>query len=393
MKEKNNFIARIKYLNDLPPPQIPPKLLKYDQKPDELAQSSKLITSLYTKTNVNPLVRINDDLGMELDLMKIPGVLDQMDDKYLYGFDNIKLEPKDRVLLRDPRVDRLTKTDISKVSFLRRTEYMSSATSSISSAGNGIVSNGNSNVFLKRKRISQKEEEEEVANDAARLDSKKLVRRIESTFDDLGTSGNNKNRIELFKHPTKKNLKAVKTWSLLPDTVAMDQKFFLVKLAGSAVLDKKERDSLCLETAIFRPVELEEDDWISFYSTDKNSSKELAKGLEQQLDEITEQNSDPTNNSFKFKRIRDYNMNNIQLASSLNELSLTFNDERGVAYYKPLQSKIELKRRRVNDFIKPLVKEHDIDQLNVTLKNPTAEEQQTKDKIRSDYDPIDFPEV
>ena len=127
MSKKQDYIAKVRYQNDLPPPPIPPKLLNYQVSPNEEVDSPQLITSLYTKTNVTPLVKLNNDLGMPLDLMKIPGVLDQMDTKYLHGFENIKLHPNDRILLRDPRVDRLTKTDMSKVTFLRRTEYVSEA--------------------------------------------------------------------------------------------------------------------------------------------------------------------------------------------------------------------------------------------------------------------------
>ena len=79
--------------------------------------------------------------------------------------------------------------------------------------------------------------------------------------------------------------------------------------------------------------------------------------------------------------------------SSLTDLALVFDDEKKIVYYKPIRSKIELRRRRVNDVIRPLVREHNLDQINITLRNPTTNESRIKDKLRTTFDPIDFPYV
>ncbi|AQZ09773.1 PAF1 (YBR279W) [Zygosaccharomyces parabailii] len=374
MSKKQDYIAKIRYENRLPAPLLAPKLLKYNFNPEEEADSPELITSLYTKTSVTPLIKLNDDLGMPLDLMKIPGMLDHMDTKYLYDFEGIKLQPEDRMLLRDPGVDKLPKTDISKVSFLRRTEYISTA----------ITSHGHSQIDENKKRAaSELEDEEEM------LSAPQVLQKVENTFDSMT------NDLSKLQHPVKKRLRAVKTWNLLPDTASMDQNYFLLKMVGSALLDEKEKGNLSLSTAIFRPVELEEDEWISMYTTDPNDSEILNKELDKKLEESLQKDKNE-DKVYKFKRLRDFDLKQVPPqghSGPFGELSIVLNDEKSVAYYKPLRSKIELRRRRVNDVIKPLVREHNLDQLNVSLRNPTTQEAKVRDKLRMQFDPIDFAAV
>lgn len=369
MSKKQEFIAKIKYQNNLPPPLLPPKLLNYKVNSGEEPDSAELITSLYSKTSVTPLVKLNDDLGMPLDLMQVPGLLNYMDTKYLYELDGVKLDPQDRVLLRAPGADKLPKTDMSKVTFLRRTEYISTA---ITSHGHGEE--------LRKRTASKLEESEEF------LTAPQIVEKVEGGFDAMTKD------LSQLQHPVKKKVHAVKTWNLLPDTASMDQSYFTLRLVGSATLHPGERKKLALSTSIFRPVELEEDEWISMYTTDPKNSEVLSKNLEKKIDDSL-QNDENEGKVYRFKRLRDFDMKQIPHqghAGDFGELALVLNDEKGIAYYKPLRSRIELRRRRVNDMIKPLVREHNIDQINVTLRNPTPQEADLRDRLRMKFDPIDF---
>lgn len=381
MSKKQDYIAKIKYQNNLPAPLLPPKLMEVPERPEENVDSPQLIDSLYTKTNVTPLIKIDNDLGMPLDLMKIPGLLNRQDTKYLYAVDNtVKLHPDDRVLLRDPRMDRVATTDMSKVTFLRRTEYVSS---SIIQADSSKKRTG-----LINKRMRENEDD--------LLSPSQIVEKVESTFETISKD------LSKLQHPVKKKLKAVKTWSLLPDTASMDQNYFTLRLVGSAVLDKQERKKLAVSTAIFRPVELEEDEWISMYTTDVRDSENLEKDMERNLEEQVNAD-DIVDKNYKFKRFRDFDMKHVKQAQeglatqsspdSFNELAIVLNDERGVAFYKPLRSRIELRRRRVADAIRSIVREHNIDQLNITLRNATPKEANVRDHLRMKYDPINFAAV
>lgn len=372
MSKKQEYIAKIKYQNNLPPPLLPPKLLNYKVNDGEEPDSAELITSLYTKTSVTPLVKLNDDLGMPLDLMQVPGLLNNMDTKYLYELDGVKLAPQDRVLLRAPGADKLPKTDMSKVTFLRRTEYISTA----------ITSHGNADD--KRKRPASKLDESEEL-----LSAPQIVEKVEGGFDAMTKD------LSQLQHPVKKKVHAVKTWNLLPDTASMDQSYFTLRLVGSAALHHTERKKLALSTSIFRPVELEEDEWISMYTTDPKNSDVLSKNMEKKIGENL-QDEENEGKVYKFKRLRDFDMKQIPhqgRAGDFGELALVLNDEKGIAYYKPLRSRIELRRRRVNEVIKPLVREHNIDQINVSLRNPTPQEANLRDRLRMKFDPIDFANV
>ncbi|SCU80931.1 LAFA_0C01838g1_1 [Lachancea sp. 'fantastica'] len=365
MSKKQEYIAKIRYRNDLPPPLLPPKLLKYEFSADEAADSAKLVTSLYAKSNVTPLVKIDEDLGMPMDLMELPGLLNHQDPRLLLGFENIKLHPEDRALLRDPRVDKLTKTDMSKVTFLRRTEYVSSSQAAKPST-------------KKRAASEALDVDEEVLTPAQR------VKRVENTFDFITDD------VSKIRHPTKKNVHAVKTWNLLPDTAAMDQTFFTIRFVGSAALQEQEKDRLALSTALFRPVELEEDEWVSLYTTDKEGSAIYEKNREQQIDEIVDDDR-----AYQFTHLRDFDMKHQQPTGSgpFNELALRFNDDKKTIYYTPIRSRIELRRRRVNEVIKPLVRENNLDQINIKIRNPTPQETRHRDLIRMKFDPIDFPNI
>ncbi|CCK69284.1 Paf1p KNAG_0C01700 [Huiozyma naganishii CBS 8797] len=382
MSRRQEYIGKVNYNNRLPAPLIPPKLLRYVDDDREGVDSPQLITSLYTKTNVTPLVEVNRDLGMPLDLMGLPGLLNKNETTHMYGFDNVRLQPRDRVLLRDPRVDKLTKTDMSKVTFLRRTEYLSStiANSQPSTAAQ-----------LRRKRVRGQGDDDGEDDDTA-LNPQDIVHRVEGTFEVMDKD------LSHLQHPVRKQLKATKVWDLLPDTASMDQSYFILRMIGSAGLQSQEADKLALDSAIFRPVELEEEEWISMYTTDKQDSATLNRKIERVIDEnnLASKGGDDSDddNVFKFKRLRDFDMKQVPtVEGSHGEIAIVFNDEKKTAYYKPLRSRIELRRRRVNDVFKQLVRENNIDQFNVSLRNPTTHEANMRDRLRMKYDPINFVPV
>lgn len=389
MAKKQEYIAKVRYFNNLPAPFVPPKLLNYPVNPDEQADAPQLVTSLYNKTNVTPLINLDKDLGMPLDLMTIPGLLNKNDTKLLYGFENVKLHPDDRVLLRDARADILAKTDTAKVSFLRRTEYVSSTNATASGQGNG--KKRARNAFENGRGNNGEDDDNKV------LSAPEIVTKVENTFE---TTSDDLSKLQ---HPVKRHLKAVQSWNLLPDTASMDENYFSMRLVGSAALDKREKNKLALDTAIFRPVELEEDEWISMYTTDKTDSDIINKNIEKVISEDADDTDESNNKTFKFKRVRDFDMQQAQKTndegqpdldqSRLGELAIIFNKEKGIAYYKPLRARIELRRRRVNDVLKTIVRDNTVDQINITIRNPTTKEANAVDRLRMKYDPINFVPV
>lgn len=414
MSRKQEYVGRVKYANNLPPPIVAPKLINYTRVSNEQPDSANLITSLYTKTNVKNLINLNNDLAMPLNLLNLPNFLNKNDTSLIYGFDNIKLVDSDRKLLRDPRIEKKLKTDLNKITFLRRTEYLSTTIAKNKSNINNNNKN-NDNNFPNSKKIKLTDDDNSnYRNDMESLSTPNgIVNKIESTFDNNNKTNITNDNLENLKHPVKKNLTAVKTWNLLPDTVSMDQNYFILKLIGSASLDNSDRDKLALDSTIFRPVELQEDEWISMYNIDKTDSKLFNENMEKLIndydDKTNEENAVVEDNTklFKFKRLKDFDMKQVPITNnhnsnsgdinsntdSCNEVIIKFDNENHTAYYKPLRSKIELRRRRVNDMLKSLVRENNIDQLNITLRNPTTMESNLRDRLRMKYDPINFVPV
>lgn len=76
-QSRQDYIARIRYQNELPPPPCPPKLLDIPIDLDQLTSSS-FLSGMVQKTPVN--VEVDMDLGMPLDMTEIPGIFEKGDE-------------------------------------------------------------------------------------------------------------------------------------------------------------------------------------------------------------------------------------------------------------------------------------------------------------------------
>lgn len=373
MSKNQDYIAKIRYQNDLPAPPLPPNLLNYKIAKGELINSSSLLSSLYRKENVNNLIKLNDDLGLSVDMIQVPEVFDpSKEDSKLYALsDNIKLHPNDRVLLRDPGVDKVVGKQ-PNVAFLRRTEYIGSSRQNASSTTNLSRAESPS--------ISQDDN-----TPATQL------RAIESTF--INSTKTLKNP-SILKHPLKKNLKVKKVWSLLPDTSRMDQSFSSIRLLGSASSSNRGTSSAEFITSIFRPVELEQADWMSFYVTDQESSKSVKRTIGDLSENVPNDDVDLNDGPrFKYVKKNDYDMKAIAVEGGIKDIALRFDHKNNVVFYNPIQSKAELKRHRLHESLKELVEEVDFDEVNLKIREPTNEELNARNSIRHDHDPVNYEAV
>ncbi|KAI9763480.1 MAG: hypothetical protein M1840_000494 [Geoglossum simile] len=121
-----DYIARIRYSNALPPPPNPPKLLDIP--------GTGLDGSQYTSTGFasrlareQPLnIEADAELGMPLDLVGMPGIFDGDESSIQAPLHPPAPHPHDRPLLRAlATLGKPTSSLNSGVSFLRRTEYIS----------------------------------------------------------------------------------------------------------------------------------------------------------------------------------------------------------------------------------------------------------------------------
>ncbi|EGV66496.1 hypothetical protein PSN45_002911 [Yamadazyma tenuis] len=390
---RQDFIAKARYINNLPPPPITPKFIK-PQTTEKLSreeEADQILSSLFRKDNFKNLIEnIDDENGMNLNLIHNHGVLDNNDIKSIVkerNSESVELHPNDRILLRDAGIGKISRKE-PEVSFLRRTEYISER----AITKNAIESGSNG-----------KQEEE-------KFDSETQLKAVERTFDVAQES------LKDFKklvHPTKKHLKAVNAWPLLPDTSMMDSKFLTIKLSGSASV-KREWDTLktqqkdkydenlqrkIISTAVFKPITSNDGEWMSLY---EDTSKEEVERLYEALN--SEDPNKPSNlvtedqnDKFGFKFIRNYDMSFQKYSKPLDELSIKFvtpenSKKRRLAHYYPVTGKIDLRKYRTsgNSQINKFVRESTFDTINYTLREPNTDEMRKMDNIRSEFDPMEY---
>lgn len=160
-----DYIARIRYSNALPPPPCPPKLLDI---PNTGLSSGRYTSAGFATRLVReqPLnIEADAELGMPIDLVGIPGVFDGnesgRDDMrsmsisaYLRlaiqaGDTKPMLHPADRALMRAPNALGKAAAGASGASFLRRTEY---TTSFFAGSSKFESSNSSNTIRMKTKR-------------------------------------------------------------------------------------------------------------------------------------------------------------------------------------------------------------------------------------------------
>lgn len=391
---RQDYIAKVRYINNLPPPPLHPKFLKYNvtetTTPHE--ENEQLMSSLFRKENFIQFIgQVDEEYGMAINPLQSPGFLDGSNEKSIFANNSVPLHPKDRVLLRDAGIGNINKSEPG-VSFLRRTEYI--AERQAASKGDDRNQNG------------AKKQEVELHDPDAQLQA------VEQSFERAQETLNN---LTSLKHPRKKHLRAVATWPLLPDTSMMDTKFLIVKFTGSAslsrelqALKRKEGSSYdeefqrkALLSAIYKPITSEDGEWVSFYQLkEKKAVEDLNEKLnstekEQPVNLLDDEEQDLE--LFKFKHFKNYDMQYQRFSRPYEELALKFSDEpdskkRRAAYYYPISGRVELKKHRAstNTEINRFLDESTMDVLNFKVREPNTNELKKMDNIRSEYDPMEY---
>jgi RNA polymerase II-associated factor 1 len=381
-KSHIQYVAKVRYSNNLPPPACSAKLLKDDKEDSKNSELSSLVSSFFRKENFKNLIRLNDDLGMPLNMATLAA------EESIYGLTNsdgmkLQLHPSDELLLADPNKNIKTKSD--SVSFLRRTQYISADI-----AAHSTTATNNSQKLAQMKLQEKKDDG---------TDPKSQLKAVEDMF----TSG----EVDLssIKHPTKKHLKAKRVWNFLPDTSMLDQSYYDIKFMSSASISKnkdKSKNSIKsitdprLLTSIFKEVDLNQTQKLmSFFLTDAD---EAAK-VKEKLDDFTE-NAPLDDNELEeilkdeskksiYKKQREYDCS-VKPIDPLRQLVITFDEKSETAYYIPISGKMELKKCRIDPYLAPKIKEMSYDQINMFVREPTKSEIEKRDILRSNFDPMEF---
>jgi len=268
-----DYIARIRYSNALPPPPNPPKLLDIP--------NTGLSSGLYTAPSFasrlareQPLnIEADAELGMPLDLVGMPGVFDGDESSIQAPAHPPPVHPHDRALLRPLNSLGKPKMGDATVSFLRRTEYISSSSPKPRAADN---------VFLRSSAATSQQKRPEKRKASPEPDKGTpawIRRRVEKSFE-IATS-NLADRGARVKHPSKRNLKVVDALPLLPDLEAFPDSgaYVTVKFNTNPVASSTAYDTRLL-SGVFMPIErtaAEEEAWEAMEAAHKRDPRNNPK--------------------------------------------------------------------------------------------------------------------
>ncbi|KZF22715.1 Paf1-domain-containing protein [Xylona heveae TC161] len=260
-----DYIARIRYSNTLPPPPNPPKLLELPN--TGLANGHYTAAGFATRLSREQPLNIEADaeLGMPIDLVGMPGVFDGDESAIQPSSHPPPLHPHDRALLRPLATLGKPTSLTSGVSFLRRTEYISSET------GRNRIESTTSKGLVRSTNNAKKRRRSDISKD----DPIYILRSVVKGFDiayprDAYTGPDTQNDIrgaaptaaELDawnnpQHPSRSGVKLVDSYPLLPDLEAFPDSggYVVIKFATNPVAVSDTYDNR-LSVGLLRPLEL-----------------------------------------------------------------------------------------------------------------------------------------
>jgi hypothetical protein len=217
-----DYLARVRYSNALPPPPFYPKFLEIPN----TGLSSGLYTSPHYASRLareQPLnIEADAELGMPIDLVGIQGVFEGKEEKIMFDEDPVPLHPKDRELLRPLNALGKPVASTNAVSFLRRTEYLSSK-SMVNRGGNNPLMSGRNANKNKQGKTTNKDDPISILRGIVKgfnianpqdtytgEDSQKNLR-------GAPISEQERQAWKEPKHPTKSGLKLLDSYPILPD--------------------------------------------------------------------------------------------------------------------------------------------------------------------------------
>ncbi|KAF9479588.1 RNA polymerase II-associated protein [Pholiota conissans] len=347
---KLDLLVRVRYSNPLPAPPCPPKLLTIPTNPMRYARP-EFLNGL---ANDTPLPMIVDaECGMPLDLGKWECLWEENGDDSSLNPDphNLPpLEPRDAALLLDPSSS--------------TGPYTTNGTSQASSSSHVSAPLGHVTWLRKTEYISREgvqrsgmAEQKHIVSAPIDVSRNAQLRDIEASF----LACNENFSLESLHHPNKPNVTAVESFPVLPDADIWANQYDLFRFSERPGDRPIDVDDPRLDCAILRPMKTEHDSFLAFYLTDTDDAaiafKETRFG--QAPYEVPE---DEEETIFRF--VRDYETvkveqevpNEFLLVLSNGDPPVEIDDldteprprrEKG-AYYKNIERKMHLKKKRVN---------------------------------------------
>ncbi|OLN85794.1 RNA polymerase II-associated protein 1-like protein [Colletotrichum chlorophyti] len=398
-----DFIARIRYSNALPPPPNPPKLLDI---PNTGLASGQYTTPGFASrlAREQPLnIEVDAELGMPLDLVGMPGIFDGDESSIQAPSYPPPVHPHDRPLLRPlSTLGRAKSTTESSVSFLRRTEYISSVTPR---KGAAAASGAFINPKIKRTEKRRSPEPDKDSPAAIR-------RKIEKSFESAERFLSNPSRQ---RHPSKPTVHLVQSYPLLPDPDAFPDSgaYVTVKLLTNPVASSNKYDRRLL-SGLLRPLDRSPEENEAFqaaveaherdpvrnpkpanlmdYSFFLPATQAAAENFRAKFDPENPDHDDDslythksqgTDGCFQFSRLRAYETTKeTELDHSTKyseEVILAFNDEpsatrQKAVYYYPVIQRTTIRPQRAKNIARTLSQVEDqtqvVNEVEVSVVDP-----------------------
>ncbi|KAI0887343.1 RNA polymerase II-associated [Annulohypoxylon maeteangense] len=399
-----DFIARIRFSNALPPPPFPPKLL--DVPNTGLASNRYTAIEFASRLSREQPLNIEADaeLGMPLDLVGMPGIFDGDESSIQAPAQQPAIHPRDRALLRPPGTLGQPKIHEANVSFLRRTEYISSVSTKRSTSSALLGSKPAPKRPLKRPSPDR-----DVDSPA------QIKRKIDQGFAVAAANIKDKSRV---KHPTNRNAKLVDTFPLVPDLDAFPDSgaYVTFKFTHNPLPPTRTYDRRLLN-GILKPISKSEIDEQAFtlamqaherdpqrvpkpqnlmdYDFFLNDSVDTTERFRQKFDIENPDNDDDNlythkcsgKPAFIFPRVRTYETSQeLELNNQTKydeEVVLAFNDDettdQKAAFYYPVMQRSVIKPQRAKKIARTIgmvpagvdLDERNVDQLDIVIEDPS----------------------
>ncbi|KAF9291667.1 hypothetical protein BGZ68_002989 [Mortierella alpina] len=375
----NEFLCKTRYRNTLPLPPFAPKLLALPSSSDRYI---KYQSTGLNETTANELI-LDNQWGMPIDLIEMrENYFGEGRQNHENGGLNAGLDQTDELLLTvpikaapgtgaaangkvaGPGISIPNKSRLPAVSWLRRTEYISSETPT--GAGKGAYKD----TGAKRKTL---------AVDSSREGQ---IAAIENTFERFlkkSPSSSSPSQpcseeefLASLKHPSKPGVKAVESFPVFPDFSIWGNAYTLVtfdvdpEMSNDRPVQVQEQGTSKQQTAqrssnaLIKPMHDASDPetWLSYYLPDMETAKDInqrkrtrAQRAAEGLNPDNDDEEEPKEVSFSHQR--DYTYTTIPCAM-LSQLVFTFREmpdsKQKAAFYNPMQSKLMLRKKRAKRY-------------------------------------------
>lgn len=365
---RQDYIFHVRYQNQLPLPPFLPKMLHIPMSLNKYTKTSYL-SSLVQEQQVP--IELDSELGIPLDLSKISSVFEGIYDHMHGDPKKVELDPKDLVLLKEiTTTSSLPQRNSTGVSFLRRTEYISSETSKMAIKSKGFDLRSMKSTDLINEKLQ---------------DPEKQIAAIEATFKEVSKD------LSSFSHPHKKDLTLVDSFPIFPDIDISDQQFLLMKFTtdpGQKKFSSEVSADHRLDLALFMPVSGKGEEWLAYYLPEEETYDQLKTTLKNQ---DSEENKMP----FIYNHVRDYNTIMHINPTPLDEIALVFRENpnsmfKKAAFYSPIYAKSTLKRHR-SKIPNEMAKNLNVSSIELKIRPLNKEETREKKRHCSTLDPYNYP--